>query len=329
MPNNNSSDTTSIFTSSDSFFDQLTIDVQNAQTFIGIQCMTFEADRVGNKLIELLNTKPHLERTLLIDTYSRFVVNDTFLLSPQGILNKNNALHEKRALQPLISKARETGIKVVFTNPMGFLMHKYPARNHKKLVLIDDNVSYVGGLNFSEHNFKWSDLMIRHENRLLNQALKKSFDADLSSREIEPIHNIDDNTRLFVLNGYKTKHAFGQLLERIKSARKVVAVSPYISYPMLDAIAEVEDNVVILPLNNNKGYVTLFQHLKRYKSINYAYSDGDMMHMKLIVIDDDTVIYGSSNFDTISYLFEKEIVLERKDAEIVKQLDAVALNLID
>ena len=55
---------------------------------------------------------------------------------------------------------------------------KYPMRNHKKCVLIDHQISYVGGINITDHNFGWKDLMIRQQDEQLASALHASFQAD-------------------------------------------------------------------------------------------------------------------------------------------------------
>ncbi len=319
---------TRVFTQSSNFFEQLSEDVKQARSSIYIQCMSFEADETGNKLIEILISKPTVERILLIDSYSKYVVNDTFLPGPASLFNKNDARKERQALNPLLDRARQNGIKIKFTNPMGFLLWKYPARNHKKLVLVDDNISYVGGVNFTDHNFEWRDLMVRHTSKKINTALTTSFKNDFYGKESKAIHQIDANTQLFVLNGYKSKEALNPLLAIIKKASKVVVVSPYISYPFLDAVAHVKNNKVILPRNNNKGYINFIHQLGRYKNVNYNYFDGQMMHMKLMLIDDKTAIYGSSNFDAISYFFEKEILIQNTNIDLVQHLTSVALKLI-
>jgi phosphatidylserine/phosphatidylglycerophosphate/cardiolipin synthase-like enzyme len=51
--------------------------------------------------------------------------------------------------------------------------------------------------------------------------------------------------------------------------------------------------------------------------------------MKLLIVDDETIVYGSSNFDLISYLFEKEIVIQKKDRDLAQQLTQAALKLIN
>lgn len=323
MSENYASDAVSVFSDSESFFNQLTTDVLNAQKSVRIQCMSFEADSVGTKLIELLASKPTLDRTLLIDHYSRFVVNDTFLKSPWGWLNKNNARVERKALEILITRAREMGIRIKFISPMGFLMRRYPMRNHKKMILIDDHISYVGGMNFTEHNFRWADMMIRHTDPAISEALLTSFDADLNDTRTEVVQKINNTTTMYLLDGWKSRSSYKLLMDQIRSSDKVVAVSPYISYPVLDAIAEVEENTVILPKNNNKAVFKFIHGLKRYSNINFHYVDGEMLHAKLLILNDETAIYGSSNFDFVSYFFEKEVVLTNNDQHLLNQFKSI------
>lgn len=312
--------TVQVFNNSGDFFDQLTKDVKNAEKSVLIQCMSFEADSVGEKIIALLKSRPDLERKLLIDSYSKFVVNDTFLWSPAGLFNQNNALKERIALNGLLREARDEEIDIKFSNPMLPFLLNYPARNHKKMVVVDDNISYVGGMNFTEHNFAWADLMFRHEIPALSEILDSSFSADWHRKSTNPIHTVDESMTIYLTDGKNNREIFNPLIEKIKQAEKVIAVSPYISWPVLDAVAQVEKNRVILPKNNNKGYVSRLHNLKRYSNINYEFAEGEMLHMKLLILDDETVIYGSANFDTISYLFEQEIIIEHKHPDLAAKL---------
>jgi cardiolipin synthase len=320
MARDHSQHTVQVFSKSGDFFDQLTKDVKNAEKSVLIQCMSFEADSVGEKLISLLKSRPGLDRKILIDSYSKFVVNDTFLWSPAGLANQNNALKERIALTGLLREARAEGIQISFSNPMLPFLLNYPARNHKKLVVVDNNISYVGGLNFTEHNFAWADLMFRHKIPLLAETLTSSFQSDWNGKSTNAIHQIDDQLTVYLSGGKKNKQIFNPLIERIHQAKKVIAVSPYISWPVLDAVAQVENNRVILPKNNNKGYVSHAHNLKRYSTVNYEFAEGEMLHMKLLILDDETVIYGSANFDTISYLFEQEIIIEHHHPKLAGQL---------
>ena len=34
-------------------------------------------------------------------------------------------------------------------------------RNHKKMVVLDDRVAFVGGINIADHNYAWHDFMVK------------------------------------------------------------------------------------------------------------------------------------------------------------------------
>lgn len=57
------------------------------------------------------------------------------------------------------------------------------AKNHKKLIVIDDRLTYIGGINFSEHNFAWHDLMIRFDDRAIAKFFTTDFLDTWSGRE--------------------------------------------------------------------------------------------------------------------------------------------------
>ena len=327
--------------------------------------MSFEADRAGHQVVDLLSRHPHLQRCLLIDAYSTVVVNDTWLAKPYGSSRWKTARKEARQLWPLLQEAMSNGINIRFTQPLGPLFLNYPFRNHKKCVLIDHSISYVGGINVTDHNFGWNDLMIRQQVEPLTSALQDSFEADWqagflpkplakdlpidlppelpkqsqnsaltttstpatnpSTRENPPpaYQQIAPSTELYLLDGLSTKTAYRQLQQTVEQAKRVEVFSPYISYPMLDSVAKVPDHTVWMPEHNNKPLINLLSHLPRYRSLNIQKIPGspeDMLHAKVMILDEETVLYGSSNFDVVSYLFEKEMVIVRRDAELANRI---------
>ena len=343
------------------FLRALEKDLTQATHSIDIQVMSFEADQAGHQVVDLLSRHPHLQRRLLIDAYSMVVVNDTWLAKPFGSTRWKTARKEARQLWSLLQQAMSNGIDIRFTQPLGPLFLKYPFRNHKKCVLIDHKVSYVGGINITDHNFGWNDLMIRQQVEPLASALQDSFEADwqagflpkplakdlpkqlpkqsqnssLSATKTQPATNptrenpppayqqIDSNTELYLLDGLSTKTAYLQLQQTVEQAKRVEVFSPYISYPMLDSVAKVADHTVWMPEHNNKPLINLLSHLPRYRSLNIQKIPGspeDMLHAKVMILDEETVLYGSSNFDVISYLFEKEMVIVRRDAELANRI---------
>lgn len=365
------STSTTLHTGGDGFIQALRQDLAKASHSIAIQVMSFEADQAGQQIVELLSSYPKLQRRLLVDAYSTIVVNDTWTQRPGNSSRLRAARQELKALWPLLRHAQANGIDIRFSQPLGPLFLKFSMRNHKKCVLIDHEISYVGGINITDHNFGWKDLMIRQQNEQLASALHASFRANwqvgflphklkkftsttnsnpsttsdptttqnsttnaapstrdtLTKQHHPPAYQrIDSNTELYLLNGLSTKTAYRRLQTQVEQAQKVEVFSPYITYPMLDSVAKVSQHTVWMPEYNNKALVKLTSRLPRYRKLNIQLIPGSpekMLHAKVIILDDETLIYGSSNFDLISYLFEQELVIVKRNAGLAKKIQAV------
>lgn len=336
-----------LITGSAEFMERLGADIAGAQIEILVQCMSFEADSAGRKLIDLLAAKPNLRRVLLIDSYSKAVVNDTLLHRPGISRRFRNAWRERAALDILLKRATENGIEVRFTEPLGFLNWRYALRNHKKLILIDDYISYVGGRNFTEHNLDWQDLMVRHHHTGIHHELRRGFMGDLAGAVSEyavgpragtvsgPLRDhvrLNDALQLYHLDGRRSRGSYATLLERVTQARSLTIVSPYISGPFLNAAMQVPELTLILPARNNKWMAelalkyTVSRRSSRHRIVRVP---GQMIHAKFMILDNAEVVYGSSNFDLVSYHFEKEILLARRDPDLVGQFTLLVDRLLD
>ena len=112
---------------------------------------------------------------------------------------------------------------------------------------------------------------------------------------------------LHTLPGRGNREAFDGLLARIDRAEHSVhVISPYVGPPFTRHLAAaagrgVEVHVVT-PLHNNKAYLQkyLLAEAARSRFHVWLYRDR-MIHMKCMLIDDSTLVIGSSNFDPMSY----------------------------
>lgn len=82
-------------------------------------------------------------------------------------------------------------VQTKFTNPLGPLLVNILARNHKKLMVIDDKITYIGGINFSEHNFDWHDMMIRFEDKAIANFFKTDFLDTWSGKDRTGVYNFE------------------------------------------------------------------------------------------------------------------------------------------
>lgn len=302
---------------------------REAKNSIYVQAMTFEGDAAGEQLIDIMLKSPVKDKKLLVDNYSNAVINDSFIISPKYL--RDRAFRAEVAnTKSIIKKARENGIEVTFTNPLGFLMHRYPLRNHKKMVVIDEKISYLGGINFSDHNFEWHDMMIALEDEHLGSAIADDFRITWEGKNQSASFDVGDST-IYFFNGVKSADLYDKLFRVIKSARNTVEViSPYVSNPLLNVLKGASNNGVkvsiVSPEKNNKGIFKNILLSELEKGYFKMYEYPGMSHLKAILIDGDTLLFGSSNYDIVSYYWEQEIVLESHDQELVSRFTSEVLN---
>lgn len=314
---------------SSQFMDELTIRASSASERFLVQVMTFEGDCAGEKLIEVMINSPANEKVLVVDHYSDVVINDTFVHLPPGLFNKEIKLEHSQTGY-LLKFAQENGIRVARTNPIGAFYSRYPLRNHKKSIVIDDTV-FIGGINFSNHNFEWLDMMVCLESPQLSTIVAKDIIQNSIGESTSGIHHSEDTTIIFLnrLSSDEYLEVFGWL----KSARKSVTVfSPYISEPFLSIIKSISDRIsikIVVPEQNNKGVLSEYLKRESHKGwFQYYETTGLMSHLKAILIDESELIFGSSNFDFISYLFEEEIVVKTSSTIIVEQFKELVYDPI-
>ena len=296
-----------ILVDSAAFWEALKTDLAAARDYACVQTYSFEGDAVGEAVTtELLSAKAS-DRRLLIDSYTRINQSDQWIPSP-GFLFNRELREEVRNTRHLVSTLRSNGVGVRYGRPFGFLGHRILRRDHKKLILFDDRVAYVGGINFSEHNFDWHDFMVRIEDREVARFLRKDFLSSWEGRSERSSQRFTElGLDLHALPGRGNREAFGGLVDRIEGAeRSIQVISPYLGPPFTRHLAAAVNRgvkvQVVNPLENNLGYLQryLFAEAARFGFELHLYEDR-MIHMKSMLIDDSVLVTGSSNFDLLSY----------------------------
>src|SRR5262249_42223739 len=133
-----------------------------------------EGDSVGKKLSEALLSSPAPDKRILADSFTRVVINDRFRYAPANLFD-DSVRHEARETARMTEQLQAAGTAIKFTNPYRPTPRKLLSRNHKKLIVIDDETAYIGGINFSEHNAAWHDMMLRITDAKAVAFLKRDF----------------------------------------------------------------------------------------------------------------------------------------------------------
>jgi len=294
------------------FWSALEQDIRTARQYIYIQTLSFEGDRTGERLGEVLLSHPVPDRRLLVDNYTRLILSDRLLFAPHNLLNRP-LQREHRNTYRLIRRLRRGGVRVRFGGPLGKFFHRLPARDHKKLIVIDDHIAYIGGINFSDHNFEWHDMMIRFQHSGMAHFLKTDFLATWQGRpRYRDAHF--EKVQLFCLDGRANERVFQQLMQYLSRAReRVIVHSPYLMDPVLHVLTRLSRRglrvVIITPEYNNRRFLKHYiQRRAAEAGLELHFYQPRMSHLKAILIDSHHLIVGSSNFDYWSYRIHPEIV---------------------
>ena len=229
-------------------------------------------------------------------------------------------------------------------------------RNHRKLVIVDGRVGYMGSQNIIDRSYnmpgnirrglKWKDLMTRLEGPIV-AGLNAIFITDwygetndLLTRDIEPAdaevvpHSLDcqvvpsgpgfegeNNLRLFLALLYYAQE-------------RIIITSPYfvpdesIMYAITTAtqrglhvelfVSEVGDQALVY--HAQRSY---YEELLRAGVIIYLYKAPYVLHAKHFTIDDEVAVIGSSNMDMRSFSLNFEVSLMVRGRSFVRDLRAV------
>lgn len=200
---------------SDRFWKRAAADVGRASQRLYVQAMTFEGDDAGLQVAAAISACGASDRRVLVDAYTRHVVSDRFVWTPSALADPS-LRSEVRSTRAMFARLASEGVRVRMTNPVGPFFARYPARNHKKLILAD-NVAYIGGINFSDHNFAWNDFMLRLEGPAAADFLGADFEATFTGAprparadlgELR-LYSMDGRSNVEIVRGNRRYHGCG------------------------------------------------------------------------------------------------------------------------
>lgn len=314
------------------FWPSLQNDIRSAQDYVYLQTMSFEGDSVGEALAgELIGSGAADRRVIADEFYTIHRINDNFLHNPKHWFDRDIRDERDRTLAMHASLER-AGVRVKLTNPAGPIVVNFLRRNHKKLVAIDDRIAYIGGINFTEHNFSWHDMMLRIEHPDITRFLKEDFLMTWRGEHANTSRKFED-VEIYRFDGYTNPRTYQPLLELMAAARKsVYIVSPYIAYPfyapLRTAIANGAKVVLLAPDNNNwrtmREYV-IWESVRA--GVDLQMYRGRMVHLKAMLIDDEYLVAGSSNFDFLSSELMQEVVAVITNKQAIAQFKKRVLDV--
>jgi cardiolipin synthase len=294
------------------FLEAVARDVRGAERTAYVQAMSFEGDAAGLAVAGLIRECPARDRRVLIDAYTRHVLSDRLRWLPASLVSPG-MWREARATRRMIGGLRGDGVPVRFVNPAGALFRRFPARNHKKLVALDGRVAYLGGINFSDHNFAWHDLMLRIEDARAGDFLEQDFLATWQGSDRARSLRLP-GLAIHALDGRSNEAVFDEILDLVAQARDEVFLEcPYVTDPFSRELQRaarrgVHVRVVIPERHNFPLLRRALAHAALRSPFELRLFPGRMTHMKALLVDRRHLVLGSANFDVWSDRSQQEYV---------------------
>ena len=309
-----------IYPESNMFFNSLLEELKKAEEYINIQFYIFKDDRIGKEIIEILKEKAQsgVEVRLLYD-----------------------AVGGRNLSRKAVKEMKEAGVQVAnfFPSFLNIINFNINFRNHRKIVVIDGKVGFVGGFNVGDEYLgrdpkfgEWRDTHIRltgscvidlsmrflldwryttKENLDLAKYFTKKREKSTGNVGIQIVSSGPDITELDEIKyGY---------MKMIQKARDYVYIqSPYL---ILDktlmetlkvACLSGVDVRIMIPSKPDHPFVYWASYsyageLLNYGAKIYTYGEDAFLHAKTIVYDDSVASIGTANMDIRSFELNFEV----------------------
>lgn len=310
------------------YFSALFRDIENAKESIDIQTYIFKYDKLGKKLICLLEEKSSqgLKVRLLIDG-----------LGGRTLKRKH------------FKKFSENGGQLAIFAPsiLRSINPRINYRNHRKIAVIDDKIGYIGGFNIGNEYMGWDEnigpwrdthikimggAVIGLKKRFIKDfrfAYKEELDFDLDYNQGFKGKDNGNTAIQVVSSGPDTRFESikNAMVKMIYSAKKEIIIqSPYFvpDESVLDAIINARhsgvDVSIMIPGNPDHPFVfwVALSYLGELIDLGvkaYLYNEG-FHHSKNIIVDDYLSTIGSTNLDIRSFALNFEANAFIYDKEI-------------
>ena len=229
---------------------------------------------------------------------------------------------------------REAGVLLAVALPIGnpllrLLIGRIDLRNHRKIIVIDNQITYCGSQNCADPEFRvkakyapWVDAMIRFEGPIArqNQYLFTSdwmaeTDEDISGLLREPISETETGFPAQVIGTGPTVRysAMPEMFETLIYAarRELVITTPYyvpdesMQAALCASACRGVETSIIFPARNDSWIVgaasrSYYSDLLAAGVRIFEY-EGGLLHTKSLTIDGEITLIGSANMDRRSF----------------------------
>jgi len=296
-------------------------DIAQAKEYILLETYKFANDHMGERFRDALTRKAKegVKVRILIDSWGKGPISENFFTK-------------------LIKYGGELKFfeKIKINSDLFTRGHR---RDHRKILVIDDTISYLGSANITGYNLNWRELALRTEGDLA-LVMKKVFMETFEAFNPYIISNKFTFTRTIYHEDFEIMRDVPSLpLQRIrkkyaqmiKQAKKSVVIeTPYflpgysLRKALMDAGKRKVDVKIIMPKNSDVRMIDILRNkylgLLDRNNVKIFFYGPYNLHAKMLMVDDALFSISSANFDYRSFRFQYEIALIGSEQSIIDQL---------
>lgn len=320
-----------VYSTSKQAWDAMYQAISNAQKSIYWELYIFLDDEAGNPFFDVLEQKARqsVDVKLIVDSWGSFWLSN------------------KR-----VKKLKKAGVDIRFfygrKNKIFGWWKRFSSRSHRKVLVVDEKVAFVGGVNIQKHMRDWKDIQVRMSGKVIHSLLRafaKSYVISGGKKKdvkrffkykfrvkSDKIDLVYDDPHI---KKSKARKKYSEAL--LKARERVILFSPYY-FPdkkFLYALWKARKRGIRIDL-----LIPYRADIKIAKYASYTWFallnkigvnihlTNKMLHGKGVIMDDEWAMVGSSNLDQTSFYDNYETNVRFRDKIVVKKIKDVAQKWI-
>lgn len=298
------------------------------------------------------------------DSIASLLLNELALKAAEGVEVRamfdafGNWSNNKPLKKKHLKKVRESGVEIVKYDPLTFpYINHISCRDHRKIVVIDGQVAYTGGMNVADYYVDglpdigdWRDMHIRIEGEAVddlqriflgmwNKATKQNIGGEAYFPVVKDSLSITDSDSITIAivdrKPRKTPKIMREVYAKsiLEAEEKIELINPYfvptrkVRRALKKAIDKGIDVEIMIsaqsdiPFTPDASFHVAHKLMKRGAKI-YLFNEG-FHHSKIMMIDDKFCTVGSTNLNSRSLRYDYEVNAFIFNEEVTGQLSDI------
>lgn len=303
------------FASSEKAWKEMYGAILNAQKSVYLEMYIFQGDMTKLNFFDLLieKAKQGLKVKLVLDSFGSVDLSDK-----------------------TIFEFKKAGVEILF---LSYFMH----RTHRKILVIDESVAFIGGVNIHKIAKFWDDLVVKIKGKLVKNIIKsfsKTYkEAGGSDTEILKLSKNSyplTQKDVWLIEHSPVKRKFG--LKKVyktylnKAEKNITLITPYfmpkrwLRAVLHQAVLRGVKVEILVPQKTDYFFIDRVNYFYIYElsrlGVNF-YLEPKMNHAKVMIIDNNKGLIGSQNLDLLSFDYNSEIGVFFEDPKIISELSKI------